>query len=445
VIGQRTSVGLDVHARSVVGCGLDGQTGELLRTRLTPAHEQVIGWLRSLPGPIKVTYEAGPTGFGLARALAVAGIDCVVAAPSRLLRPTGDRVKTDAKDALHLARLLAVGEVTAVAVPDEETEAARDLVRARDDVRGELMSARHRVTHLLLRQGIVYSGGTPWTRLHEDWLRRQRFARPALQSAYDAALESLAAALARRDRLDEAIAAMAAAGRFTPVVDRLACLRGVATLTGFALAVEIGDWQRLSGATIGSYLGLVPTEDSTGQSRSQGGVTKTGNSPFAGCWSRRPGSTAPPTGPRRICSDGGSAPRPRSPHTRRRATGGCTPAGDPSTPAASARWWPTPRSPASWPAGAGRWPSWTSAARPADRHPARGTGHVGRPSPARASPGTRRGQRRSCSLRCACSTLTLPALPENAAVERGRMKSRKPGPGSPRKRPLMSTGWMTAA
>jgi transposase len=202
----------------------------------------------------------------------------VVAAPSRLLRPSGDRVKTDARDALHLAQLLAVGQVTAVVIPDEETEAARDLVRARDDVRGDLMSARHRVTHLLLRRGIVYSGGTPWTRQHENWLRTQRFARPALQSAYDAALEALAATEGRRDRLDEAITKLAAESRFTPVVDRLTCLRGVSTLTGVGLAVEIGDWSRLSPTTIGSYLGLVPCEDSTGESRTQGGVTKTGNS-----------------------------------------------------------------------------------------------------------------------------------------------------------------------
>jgi transposase len=278
VIGQRTSVGLDVHARSVVGCGLDVQTGEVRRARLTPAHEQVIDWLRSLPGPVRVTYEAGPTGFGLARALEEAQIDCVVAAPSRLLRPSGDRVKTDAKDALHLARLLAVGQVSAVAVPDAETEAARDLVRAREDARGDLMSARHRVTHLLLRQGIVYAGGTPWTRQHENWLRTQRFGRPALQAAYDAALEALAATEGRRDRLDEAIAALAAESRFTPIVDRLTCLRGISTLTGLGLAVEIGDWSRLSPVTIGSYLGLVPSEDSTGESHSRGGVTKTGNS-----------------------------------------------------------------------------------------------------------------------------------------------------------------------
>lgn len=278
MIGQRTSVGLDVHARSVVGCGLDVQTGEVLRARLTPAHEDVIGWLRSLPPPVKATYEAGPTGFGLARAVRAAGIECPVAAPSRLLRPSGDRIKTDARDALHLARLLAVGEIAEVAVPDEETEAARDLVRARDDARADLVSARLRVTHLLLRQGIVYSGGTPWTREHENWLRTHRFGRPALQAAYDAALEALAATEGRRDRLDEAITGMAAASRFTAVIDRLACLRGISTLTGFGLAVEIGDWHRLSPITIGAYLGLVPGEHSTGESRSQHGVTKTGNS-----------------------------------------------------------------------------------------------------------------------------------------------------------------------
>ena len=164
MIGQRTSVGLDVHARSVVGCGLDVQTGEVLRTRLTPLRDEVIAWLRSLPGPVKVTYEAGPTGFGLARALAAAKIECVVAAPSRLLRPSGERVKTDAKDALHLAQLLAVGQVTAVTVPDEETEAARDLVRARDDVRTDLMAARHRLSKLLLRHGLVYDGSVTWNR-----------------------------------------------------------------------------------------------------------------------------------------------------------------------------------------------------------------------------------------------------------------------------------------
>lgn len=274
---QRTSVGLDVHARSVVACGLDGDTGEVFERRLAPDHQEILGWLRSLPGPVAVVYEAGPTGFGLARFLIAAGIMCLVAAPSKLQRPSGDRVKTDARDARHLARLLHLGEVVAVAIPSVEQEAARDLVRARDDCREDLMSARHRVSKLLLRQGIIYSGGGAWTGKHELWLRRQRFDVPGLQLAYDAAFDAMTACVDRRDRLDKAIGEMAADSAFTSVVTRLSCLRGVSTLTAFGLAVEIGDWHRLTGRSIGAYLGLVPCEYSTGATRSQGGVTKTGN------------------------------------------------------------------------------------------------------------------------------------------------------------------------
>ena len=155
---QRTSVGFDVHARSVVASALDGVTGEVIERRLTPAYADVAVWVGSLPGPVAVVYEAGPTGFGLARFLSAAGICCQVAAPSKLQRPAGDRVKTDARDARHLARLLHLGQVVAVAVPDAATEAARDLVRAREDVRGDLMSARHRVSKRLLRQGIGLCG-----------------------------------------------------------------------------------------------------------------------------------------------------------------------------------------------------------------------------------------------------------------------------------------------
>lgn len=273
----RTSVGLDVHARSVVGCGLDGETGEVFERRLTPNHREIIEWVRSLPGPVAVTYEAGPTGFGLARLLLAAGVACLVAAPSKLLRPSGDRVKTDARDARHLARLLHLGEIVEVTIPGVEQEAARDLVRARDDVRGDLMSARHRVSKLLLRQGIVYSGGKAWTGKHELWLRSHTFTTPGRQLAYDAAFDAMVSAVDRRDRLDKAIVEMAADSVFTPIVTRLGCLRGISTLTAFGLAVEIGDWQRLSGRSIGAYLGLVPTENSSGSTRSQGGVTKTGN------------------------------------------------------------------------------------------------------------------------------------------------------------------------
>ena len=274
---ERTSVGLDVHARSVVACGIDGETGELIRARLGPAPEVILRWLRELAGPIGVVYEAGPMGFGLARFLAAEGVRCVVAAPSKLQRPSGDRVKTDAKDALHLARLLRLGEIVAVEVPSVEREAARDLVRAREDVRGGLMTARHRMSKLLLRQGIVWSGGTAWTATHHDWLRQQTFTLPGLAVAYDSALETVLLTQDRRDRLDQAIMQMAAEPAWSPLVTRLSCLRGVSTLTAFGLAVEIGDWNRFTGSSIGAFLGLVPTEHSSGGSRSQGSITKTGN------------------------------------------------------------------------------------------------------------------------------------------------------------------------
>jgi transposase len=123
--------------------------------RLVPAHEEVLGWVRQLPGPAAVTYEAGPTGYGLARAFAAAGIRCDVAAASKIVRPAGDRVKTDAKDAMLLAGLLRMDEISPVRVPSIGEEAARDLVRAREDCRVELMMARHQLSKLLLRHGHV--------------------------------------------------------------------------------------------------------------------------------------------------------------------------------------------------------------------------------------------------------------------------------------------------
>jgi transposase len=277
VFTERTSVGLDVHARSVAAAAIDGVTGELFQTKLTPSHEHIRSWLSGLPGPVAVAYEAGPTGFGLSRSLSTAGIRCEVVAPSKLQRPAGDRVKTDAKDAIHLARLLRLDEFTSVSIPTVDQENARDLVRAREDCRGDLMRARHRLSKLLLRQGIVYSGGQAWTGAHDAWLRRQRFDAPALQMTFESDYDAVLSVKARRDRLDAAIAAMAADSEFTPIVHRLGCLRGVSTLTGFALAVELGDWHRFTGNTIGSFVGLVPSEYSSGASRVQGSITKTGN------------------------------------------------------------------------------------------------------------------------------------------------------------------------
>ncbi len=272
-----TSVGLDVHALSVVAHAFDEETGQIQRARLCPDHGEILGWLSRLRGPVRVAYEAGPTGFGLARALAGAQIDCVVAAPSKLIRPAGDRVKTDAGDAAHLTRLLRLGEITAVTVPEAAVEAVRDLVRAREDARADLMRVRHRLSKLLLRHGRVYSGGQAWTGVHEIWLRRQRFDDAHTAAAFDHHFDAVLSATAGRDRLDEQIATIAASPRWADPVNRLGCLRGISALTALALSVEIGDWTRFTGASIGAYVGLVPTEYSSGASRVQGSITKAGN------------------------------------------------------------------------------------------------------------------------------------------------------------------------
>lgn len=204
---ERTSVGLDVHARSVAAAAIDGFTGEVCQTRLTPSYEHITSWIADLPGPVAVAYEAGPTGFGLYRALTEAGIRCEVVAPSKLQRPSGDRVKTDARDALHLSRLLRLDEVTSVSIPSMTQEAARDLVRAREDCRGDLMRARHRLSKLLLRHGIVYYEGAAWTDAHDRWLRS--YAAPQLKAAatrmaFDSDYEHVLMLQARRRSLDSA-------------------------------------------------------------------------------------------------------------------------------------------------------------------------------------------------------------------------------------------------
>ena len=276
---QVTSVGLDVHACSVVAHGVNRETGEVFDRYFGKDHGdgEVVAWVGGLPGPAVACYEAGPTGYGLARAFTQAGIDCLVAAPSRLLRAPGDRVKTDKNDAAHLSVLLAAGGVTPVRVPSIEEEALRDLLRAREDVRADLMRVRHRVSKLLLRHGVVYDGKTTWNLTHLDWLAHQHFDQPATQIAMDDALAAVTQATAREKHLDEQLEELLPGSGYQPVVDALSCLRGVSTLTGFGLAVEIGDWSRFTRSTIGAYLGLVPSEHSSGQTRSQGGVTKTGN------------------------------------------------------------------------------------------------------------------------------------------------------------------------
>ena len=269
-------VGLDVHARSVIAGVLAGESGELRSWRAPALCEETVAWLQQLPGPVRVAYEAGPTGYGLARACVAAGIACTVAAPSKIPRAPGDKVKTDRRDAERLARLLRLGELVGVRVPEPHEEAARDLVRAREDVRGDLMRARHRLSKLLLRQGLVYDSSA-WTGAHDAWLRRQSFASRPLALAFDDCYAAVLQTKARRDALDQAISELAAEPPFAEVVGRLCCLRGVSTLTALGLTVEIGDWTRFRPQSLGPFLGLVPSEDSSGERRRQGGITKTGN------------------------------------------------------------------------------------------------------------------------------------------------------------------------
>ena len=269
-------VGLDVHARSVVAGVIDQGSGEVRSLRVPAGCEAAVAWLQTLPAPVRVVYEAGPTGYRLARACAEVGIGCVVAAPSRV-RPAADRVKTDRRDAERLARLLRLGEITSVRIPSLEEEAARDLVRAREDARGDLMRARHRLSKLLLRHGLVYEA-TAWTRTHDQWLRRQRFDGGPLAVVFDECYGRMLDAKSRRDTLDKAISELAATPPYVDVVERLVCLRGVSTLTAFALTVELGDWHRFRPASLGPFLGLTPSEYSSGQRRRQGAITKAGNS-----------------------------------------------------------------------------------------------------------------------------------------------------------------------
>jgi transposase len=269
-------VGLDVHARSVVAGVIDQGSGEVRSLRVPAGNDGTVAWLKTLPTPVRVVYEAGPTGYGLARTCAAAGINCVVAAPSRI-RPAADRVKTDRRDAERLARLLRLGEITPVRVPEPEEEAARDLVRAREDARGDLMRARHRLSKLLLRHGMVYDA-TAWTRAHDAWLRRQRFQSGPLATVFDECYGRMLDAKTRRDTLDKAITELAGAPPYVDVVERLVCLRGVSTLTAFALTVELGDWNRFRPESLGPFLGLTPSENSSGERRRQGAITKAGNS-----------------------------------------------------------------------------------------------------------------------------------------------------------------------
>jgi transposase len=274
----RTLVGLDVHAAKIVAAVLDGETGELQCFRMSGESVAAAAFCAGLPGPVRAAYEAGPTGYGLARDLAKRGVECVVAAPSKIPRAAGDRVKTDRRDAEHLVRLLLAGKLHAVRVPGDEEEALRDLVRAREAVRVDLMRCRHRLSKLLLRHGIRFEDGRAWTDRHRQWLARIALEWPAAQSTLQDAIGAVDALEHRRGQLEREIIALLPDSPWALQVGRLRCLRGVDTLTAVGLCAEIGDFARFAKpAQLMHYLGLTPSEDTTGESRRLGSITKTGS------------------------------------------------------------------------------------------------------------------------------------------------------------------------
>lgn len=272
---RAVTVGLDVHKASVRLAALSA--GEVLAERtLAHDHDEVVEALRAWPG-VRVCQEAGPTGFGLHRALVAAGVDSCVVAPGLVPSRPGDRVKTDKRDARRLAGLHAAGLLTAVFVPTLEQEALRDLVRAREDARLDRMRARHRLSKFLLRHDRRMPTQC-WGPTRRRWLGQQTFDRPGEQHAFDDYLLAVDHVDRRIEQLERAIGGLAVDGPYAAVIARLRCMRGIDTLTAVGLVVEAGDFARFKTAEqFMSFCGLVPSERSSGESRRQGSITKAGS------------------------------------------------------------------------------------------------------------------------------------------------------------------------
>lgn len=272
----RTWVGLDVHAHRSHLAILDAETGELRRRRVEGPPSALVELLGAEAGPLRAVYEAGPTGFSLARLSAERGLDVRVCAPGLVPRRPTDRVKTDAKDAERLARLLAAGELAFVCVPTLAQEQLRDLVRAREDLREDLMRARHRLSKFCLRRELRFAGGA-WTLAHLRWLERLSFADAASRAVHTDYLTALQGLLQRRGALDEAIAHEAGREPFAEPIRRLRAFRGIDTLSATGLVAEVGPFDRFARPTqVGDFVGLTPSEHTSDQKRRQGAITKAG-------------------------------------------------------------------------------------------------------------------------------------------------------------------------
>jgi transposase len=272
-------VGLDVHGHESTVAVFDQATGEVSTRRVAGRPHDLLPWLRGVPRPARMVYEAGPTGYGLARRAGEEGIELAVCARTRTDRRPGDHVKTDKRDAIRLARLLAAGELTLITVPSLEREQLRDLVRCREDLRSDLMRARHRIGHFLMRRECYYPHpGNPWNQRHRGWLSSLRFADPASQVTFADYLHAHDVLLARRDHVEVELGRIAGASPWAGVIARLRCLRGIDTLSATGLCAEVGEFERFEHPDLlASYLGLTPSENSSGEKRRQGSITKAGS------------------------------------------------------------------------------------------------------------------------------------------------------------------------
>lgn len=280
-----TSIGLDVHARSIAACAFDPMTGEVESRSFPYDPAAVAEWALGFDSP-KAVYESGVTGFHLCRALRALGLDCAVGAVSRMQKPAADRRrKTDRRDAEFLARLLATRNVVEVDVPDEECEAARDLSRALEDAREDLQRAKQRLSKFLLRHGLVFDERTPtgarkgnWTRAWWAWARGISFAEPDAQTVFEHYKDEVRRAEEARRSLARKVAEASERPRWKPRVDALRCLKGIDVATAHALVVEAGDFSRFRRASsFAAWCGLVPSEHSSGEAQARGGITKAGN------------------------------------------------------------------------------------------------------------------------------------------------------------------------
>ena len=289
-------VGLDVHKDMIaVAVALPGREEPVYRGEIKNQRKSLLRLIRALSPNgelVSFCYEAGSCGYGVYREVIETGHHCAVVAPSLIPRRSGERVKTDRRDALMLARLHRAGELRAVWVADEEQEAMRDLTRAREDLKGIELKARQRLGAFLLRHGRVYrEGKSRWTQRHFRWLEEQKFDSAVQQVVFQEYVDTVLEARRRVAGLEEQMRAGVQEWSLRPVVEGLMALHGVEWVTAMTVLVEVGDLRRFdSPREWMSFLGLVPSEHSSGGRRAEGGLPKRAMGMYAGCWWRRRGA-----------------------------------------------------------------------------------------------------------------------------------------------------------